>query len=247
MKVTGDEKFSNLDRRRILKVIAAGATLALPGWALGKSSVWVPEDLTLTPQQTEGPFYPQPTIEQQMFSDTDLVRKLGKDAAAKGQQCIVEGVIKDRKGAPLEGSVVEIWQACASGRYNHIRDKENERPLDDNFQFWGRAVTGKDGKYSFKTIIPGKYPGRTARHIHYRVDADGFKRCSTQCFFSDFGDDNRKDGIYQRLDRKERDMVTVEFDKPVEADAKSSNSKPNEAQKKKTLWKGSFDLVLARK
>ena len=263
---------SLFDRRNVLKTIASAATLAMPGWVLGANSIWIPEDLTPTPRQTEGPFYPQPTIEQQMFNDTDLIRKLGTDAVALGQQCIVAGSVKNQKGKPIQGAVVEVWQACASGRYNHERDSRNPRPLDKNFQFWGKAITGEDGKYLFKTIVPGKYPGRTARHIHYRVDAAGYRRCSTQSFFSDYGEDNMQDGLYRQLDRKQRELLTIEFDKPTgeakkeakaetkKAQAASSPAKsdktvtaktegaPSDTPKKKeAFWTGQFDIVLAKK
>lgn len=234
-------KFSLAERRNVLKVLGAGATLTLPGWALAKNSLWVPEDLPLTPQQTEGPFYPAPTIEQQLYNDTDLSRKLGDHEVAKGQQAIVEGVIQDRKGKPLVNAIVEVWQACASGRYHHSRDDRNPGLLDNNFQFWGRVLTGENGRYSFSTIIPGKYPGRTARHIHYRVDTDGFKRCTTQCYFSDYGDDNLKDGIYTSLNREERQLVTVEFDKPTSSRDTTGKNKAPAVQP----WKGQFDVVLA--
>lgn len=230
-------KFSLTERRNVLKVLGAGATLALPGWVLGKGALWIPEDLPLTPQQTEGPFYPDPTIEQQLFKDTDLSRKLGDHEVANGQLAAVEGTIMDRKGKPLANSVVEIWQACSSGRYNHARDSDNSALLDNNFQFWGRAVTGEDGMYSFTTIIPGKYPGRTARHIHYRVDSEGHRRCSTQCYFSDFGEDNMRDGLYRDLNRQERELVTIEFDKPANV---------NDSDKVKP-WKGQFNIVMAKR
>ena len=243
--------YSISERRNILKIIAAGATLAVPGWVLGKNSIWTPEDLPLTPQQTEGPFYPETAIEKQLFNDNDLSRKLGDHEFAKGQQCVIEGVIQDRKGKPIKGSVVEIWQACSSGRYKHSLDDRNPGLLDNNFQFWGRAITGKDGKYSFTTIVPGKYPGRTARHIHYRVDADGFRRCSTQSYFSDFGEDNMRDGIYRSLDRKERGLVTVEFDKPTGTSQKQGSEKKSatNGQRKKASnpWRGTFNVVLASK
>lgn len=232
------------ERRNILKALAAGATLAVPGWALANNALWMPEDLPLTPHQTEGPFYPETTIEQQLYSDTDLSRKLGDHEFAKGQQCVVEGAVLDRKGKPVNGSVVEIWQACSSGRYNHSLDDQNPGLLDNNFQFWGRAVTGEDGRYSFKTIVPGKYPGRTARHIHYRVDADGFRRCTTQSYFSDFGEDNMRDGIYRSLNRKERELVTVEFDKPTPETDKNQKGKRKEKVKP---WRGEFNVVLASK
>lgn len=247
MTNTGKDCFSTIDRRNILKFLVAGSTLAIPGWVYGRNSLWIPKDLPLTPQQTEGPFYPETSIEKQIFNDTDLRRRLGDHEFAKGQQCIVSGVIRNRKGRPIKDAIVEIWQACASGRYNHSQDRPNPGLLDNNFQFWGRSITDKDGKYSFITIVPGKYPGRTARHIHYRVDAPGYRRCTTQCYFSDFGNDNMRDGIYRSLNRKERELVTVEFHKPV---APKSNLRKMDVAKKKfkkgSLWTGRFDIVLGK-
>lgn len=231
---SNDHQLSHVGRRRFLQFLGAGATLAFPGWVLGENSLWMPDELAVTPTQTEGPFYPETSIEKQLFSDTDLSQKLGSHEFAKGQQTIINGTVRDQKGRPLNGAVVEIWQACATGRYNHSRDNKNPSLLDNNFQFWGRAITGQDGAYSFTTILPGKYPGRTGRHIHYRIDAAGFKRLSTQCYFSDFGEDNLKDGIYSRLTLAEQKLVTVELDKP-----KANDGKPDR-------WSGSFDLVLAR-
>lgn len=221
-------------RRNFLQVLGVGATLAIPGWVLGDNSIWMPEDLAVTPSQTEGPFYPETTIEQQLFNDTDLTRKLANHELAKGQKVQVHGIIKNTKGQPLNGAIVEVWQACASGRYNHSRDNNNQGLLDNNFQFWGRSITGEDGRYSFTSIIPGKYPGRMGRHIHYRIDCQGYRRLSTQCYFSEFGEDNARDGIYRSLDRNERDLVTVELDKPKAEEGKAA--KP---------WNGAFNMVLA--
>ena len=206
--------------------------MSLPGWALGCGGLWMPgDDLPLTPKQTEGPFYPETAIDKQLFNDTDLQQKIAGHEFAKGQMITINGVVQDQRGKPLAGSIVEVWQACASGRYLHSRDDKNPLLLDNNFQFWGRAITEADGKYAFKTIIPGMYSGRTGRHIHYRVDAPDHRRLTTQCYFSDFGDDNARDGIYRRLNPQERNQVTVQVDKPVAADAP---------------WSGSFDLVLGK-
>lgn len=198
-------------RRQFLSLLGAGATLAIPGWVLGQEGILLP----VTPRQTEGPFYPETTIEKQMFSDTDLTRKLGDDAISLGQPANINGVVMNRKGEPLKDSIVEVWQACASGKYNHSGDDANDAKLDENFQFWGRAVTGADGAFSFTTIIPGMYPGRDARHIHFRVDSPGYRRLTTQCYFSNFGDDNMRDGIYRDLSRSERKLVTLEFEETV--------------------------------
>lgn len=260
-------------RRSFLRTLAAGATLALPGWALASNRLWMPtDDLPFTPQQTEGPFYPQPTIEQQLHNDTDLRRKLGTDALALGQPINLSGMIKTATGKPIQNAVVEVWQACASGRYNHARDQSQPK-LDQNFQFWGRSVTAGDGKYTFQSIIPGKYPGRNGRHIHFRVDAAGHHRCSTQCYFDKYGEDNMRDGIYRSLDKAERKLVTVEVDtaKPAPAatqgaatssgsanhqadpgNKKQDNSDSTAQSKAKRSnivhpWQGVFDIVMRPK
>lgn len=229
------ENLTTVGRRRFLQFLGAGATFAFPGWVLGKNALWVPENLPLTPTQTEGPFYPEVPIEKQLFNDTDLRRKVGNHDFAKGKQVTVGGVVKDQTGRPLSGSVVEIWQACETGRYNHTRDAKNPSLLDNNFQFWGRAITGKDGKYAFQTIVPGMYSGRNGRHIHFRIDSPGFKRLSTQCYFADYGADNDRDSIYKKLSSQERKLVTVEFDHS-EADVPKGKSR-----------NGNFDLVLAKR
>ena len=148
-------KTSYTRRSAIVTGILGGAgMIALPrlGSAIGP-----------TPPETEGPFYPETSIEKQLFNDTDLIRKMGDHEAAKGQPTRVFGKVQDQSGRPIKGAIVEVWQACASGRYNHARDNNNPSLLDNNFQFWGRSITAGDGKYSFKTIIPGKYPGRNGR------------------------------------------------------------------------------------
>lgn len=217
------------NRRLFLQILSGGMAVNLCGWSQTASGIWRPEEkqLPLTPAQTEGPFYPEAPIEKQLFSDTDLTQKMSGHEIAKGQPVVIDGMVRDRQGRPLADSVVEIWQACASGRYNHSQDGNKQALLDNNFQFWGRAITGQDGTYKFTTILPGLYPGRMGRHIHFRIDTKEFKRLTTQCYFSEFGQDNAKDGIYQRLSSAERDLVTVQLDKPA--------GKP---------WSGSFHIVV---
>lgn len=240
---------SPIPRRRFLQTLAAGATLSIPGWSFANSSLYLPDDLPLTPVQTSGPFYPEVTIEKQLHNDTNLVRKLADHEAAKGQQIKISGAVKNQRGEPLANSVVEVWQACSSGRYNHSRDKSNKMLLDNNFQFWGRAITGKDGRYSFMTIIPGKYPGRFGRHIHYRIDTEGYRPLTTQCYFDTFGADNAKDGIYKRLSKEDRRLVTVKVDKAakeaMKADARRAANRKTKKQQP-TIWSGTFDVVLAK-
>ena len=111
---------------------------------------------------------------------------------------------------------MEIWQACESGKYNHPSDP-NTAPLDPNFQYWGKAVSDNEGRYRFRTIVPGAYPADTGwvrpPHIHFKIARLGYVELITQMYFS--GESlNGKDLILQRLKKYDQAKVIVEF-KPV--------------------------------
>src|ERR1700733_4971794 len=133
-------------------LVAAG-TLA-GGSALANSLLGA---CTLTPAQTEGPFYP---VKDQPDEDNDLTIVRGNSKVASGQIIYVMGQVTDQNCAPVPNALVEIWQACVTGKYNHPNDT-NPQPLDPNFQYWGKSVTDANGVYKFKTIIPGAYPADT--------------------------------------------------------------------------------------
>jgi protocatechuate 3,4-dioxygenase beta subunit len=160
---------SQSSRRRFLTqaAIASGlsAHLVHHGFA------WEPP----TASATKGPFYPIPEIAKQKYYDADLTRLDPQSPVAQGDQILVRGVVVGMDEKPLDQVIVEVWQACAAGRYNHPQDK-NDRPMDPNFQYWAKILTGADGAFSFRTIQPGKYPGRTP-HIHYRIDRNWSPRC----------------------------------------------------------------------
>ena len=107
-----------------------------------------------TPKQVEGPFHP---IEEQSDTDTDLSIVEGRADAAKGEIILVRGRVTDVNGHPLEGALVDVWQANHFGRYSHAKDP-NTAPLDPNFQGLGLMKTDTEGSYGFKTIKPGAYP-----------------------------------------------------------------------------------------
>lgn len=118
----------------------------------------------MTPHDSEGPYYP---LERQSDEDNDLTKVKGKLRSAKGEVLYLTGVVSDKNGKPRSDVIMEIWQTDANGLYRHPRDK-SEGTRDPFFQYWGRAKTDKEGKYSFKTIIPGKYEPRPS-HIHFKV------------------------------------------------------------------------------
>ena len=107
-----------------------------------------------TPDQPEGPFYP---IRDQPDKDSDLTFVEGQHGRAVGTLIYLDGMVSSMECSPLQNVVVEIWQACATGRYNHPGDAENTSALDPNFQYWGITTTNERGEYRFKTILPGHY------------------------------------------------------------------------------------------
>ncbi|WP_116245825.1 protocatechuate 3,4-dioxygenase subunit beta [Nocardiopsis sp. FIRDI 009] len=122
---------------------------------------------------------------------TDLDRDLTRHHPGEplGERITVTGRVLDRRGRPVRGQLVEVWQANASGRYAHQRD-QHPAPLDPNFTGFGRCLTDDEGRYSFTTIRPGAYPWRNhtnawrPAHIHFSLFGEAFtQRLVTQMYF----------------------------------------------------------------
>ena len=187
-----------IDRRRWLTGASAVGLSFAAGPALG---------LATTPRQTTGPFHP---YDHALETDADLVRVGGRGTLAKGVITHLSGVVKDHRGRPVPDAYVEIWQCDANGRYHHPRDRRN-RPLDENFQGYGRSRTGADGGYRFRTIRPVAYPGR-APHIHFIVRGPGFEPLVTQMYV-DGAPENTRDWILNRVrDPVRRASIVVPFE-----------------------------------
>ncbi len=203
----------DLKRRHFLQWGAAGIGAALISWRAAAADMCAG-----TAPQTAGPFYPG---EDKFTLDNDLTRVKGARTPALGQVIYIAGVVRDLACTPIAGVNVEIWQACASGRYNNENDP-NAAPLDPGFKYWGEATTDKDGKYSFKTIKPGAYPADTdwdrPPHVHVRVAKKGYHELITQMYFA--GDLlNDVDKILVRVPAELRNDVIVDFTpNPSEAD-----------------------------
>lgn len=159
-------------------------------------------------QQPEGPFYP---VKDQADKDNDLVVVKGASGQALGQVIIVQGIVTDQACQPVGGVLVEIWQACASGKYNHPSDP-NTAKLDPNFQYWGKAVTDAAGAYRFRTIVPGAYPADRnwirPSHIHFKVQKLGYHELITQMYFAG-AKHNDTDLILKQLPLAEQKRVIV--------------------------------------
>lgn len=189
----------SFDRRRF--ITRSGLALALfatPGAFA--------EELLRTPQQTEGPFYPD---HLPLDTDNDLIVVNDGLTPAVGEITYLSGRILDATGAPIRNAVVEIWQCDAGGAYLHS-GTGNAGKRDKNFQGFGRFVTGSTGEYLFRTIKPVSYPGRCP-HVHYAVNMKGREKWTTQCYIK--GEpSNERDGIWRSVkDEAQRAAITVDF------------------------------------
>jgi protocatechuate 3,4-dioxygenase beta subunit len=106
-----------------------------------------------------------------------------------GERMVLSGRLLDEDGRPIRDSLVEIWQANASGRYHH-RSDNHDAPLDPNFKGTGRALTDAGGWYRFVTIKPGAYPWQNhpfawrPQHIHFSLFGNApIQRLVTQMYF----------------------------------------------------------------
>lgn len=158
-----------------------------------------------TPPMALGPFYPEV---KPLDQDADLTVSSGAPGPAKGQVVLLTGRVLDLKGRPVSGARVNIWQADANGHYHH-RSDTHAGEVDRNFQGFAAQITDADGRYRFRTIKPGAYPGLLAGmrtpHIHFEVEGR-YDRVVTQMFFP--GEAlNAQDRLLNDLPPAQRDLV----------------------------------------
>ena len=134
----------------------------------------------MTPSQTVGPFFG--------FSLT--ANPLGRMAGsgAVGEPVRLEIRVFDAAGAPVPDAVIELWQADASGKYEHPEDIQPGTP-DPALCGFGRMGTSETGACVFETIRPGGVPGvgnrKQAPHINVIVQARGLLRALfTRIYFA---------------------------------------------------------------
>ena len=150
----------NLERRRLL----------LGGVALIAAPAVYAQQCRVTPRDALGPFYK---------SGAPAQAELCASGSGGSQKLTVTGrVLGTPDCAPLAGALVEVWQADARGDYTQVGAKQD----DAGCLLRASLKTGADGRYAFRTVLPGEYPGRP-RHIHYRVSAKGHATLVTQLYF----------------------------------------------------------------
>jgi protocatechuate 3,4-dioxygenase beta subunit len=87
-----------------------------------------------------------------------------------GEPLIVAGTIYAPDGrTPMEGINLSVYQTDATGVYT-TKGGDNR-----NTRLHGAMRTNKEGRYEFRTIKPGSYPGSTnPAHIHAYISGPGY-------------------------------------------------------------------------
>jgi protocatechuate 3,4-dioxygenase, alpha subunit len=135
-----------------------------------------------TPSQTIGPFF-----HIALPSNETIGRLAGPGAEGEALTLICR--VLDAEGAPVDDAMLELWQADASGVYNHPDDPRyaDHDPACPGF---ARQATNAKGECVFHTVKPGSVTsdgGATqAPHINVAVFARGLlKRAVTRIYFED--------------------------------------------------------------
>ena len=148
--------------------------------------------------------------------DADLTRQ--HDGEPLGERILISGRVEDSDARPVPGTLVEVWQANAAGRYVDPGD-DHPAPLDPNFTGAGRCLTDSEGRYRFLTVKPGAYPWGNHHnawrpaHVHFSLFGPELgSRLVTQMYFP--GDPlMRYDPILNSIpDPRGRELLVARFE-----------------------------------
>lgn len=154
-------------RRDVLRqCLAAGVIIVPAGW--GEAEVlhaWfdAQAERKRTPHVEMGPFY------KKRAPSTTLLRAPGDP----GMPLKVTGRVINTNGEQIAGAKLEIWQANHGGLYDL-----------EGYRYRAAMTTPASGAYGFESVMPGHYPARVARHVHYFVTAAGCEPLTTQLYFA---------------------------------------------------------------
>ncbi|MFD7031950.1 carbohydrate-binding protein [Streptomyces sp. NPDC059917] len=164
---------SRLTRKNFLKAAALATTPLLIGGgvALARDQAGAAAALELTPTCDDGDHPTVPQTEGPYFKPNSPLRTSLVTASTPGTRLTVSGYVFGRACRPIEGVLLDFWQADVNGAYDNT-----------GFAFRGHQFSDAQGAFRLATIVPGLYPGRT-RHIHVKVQAPGRPVLTTQLYF----------------------------------------------------------------
>jgi len=108
-----------------------------------------------------------------------------------GEPCVVSGTVKDLRGRPIAGAVIDVWEGGADGLYDVQKpDGTNLRARfrsDAQGGFHFRCITPvsypvpHDGPVGKMLVATGRHPMRPG-HLHFMIEAPGCETLITHLF-----------------------------------------------------------------
>ena len=115
----------------------------------------------------------------------------------KGEPVWVFGRVTNAKGKPIEGAILDVWQANEDGFYD-----VQQKGIQPDMNLRGVFTTDKNGRWGFRSAYPKYYPipfdgpvGDLLRaldrnpnrpaHLHFMVSAPGYEKLITHIFTPD--------------------------------------------------------------
>jgi protocatechuate 3,4-dioxygenase beta subunit len=117
----------------------------------------------------------------------------------QGEAIVMTGRVCEKGGKAIGNALIDVWQTGSDGLYDIQGDKPQEMDLRARFR------TDKDGRYSFRTVLPigygipmdgpvggmltaGGRHGERPAHIHFLLSAPGYRELATALYIA--GDKN---------------------------------------------------------
>lgn len=142
-------------------------------------------------------------------TSNDLTRFNGKAVSAEGQRLLVQFRIRDTRCVPIQGAIVELWQANPFGNMRVIGGSERANP-NAVFSGAGRSYTDNNGGVQFVTLFPAAMKGQAPR-IQVRVKAPNMDPYDTIFYFEN-DVRNASDAAYKRLSADARRRVELKME-----------------------------------
>jgi catechol 1,2-dioxygenase len=147
---------------------------------------------TGTPRTIEGPLYVAgaPLVEGNV--------NLSVDPDEGAEILHMTGLITGPEGEPVKDAILHVWHANSHGWYSHFDPTGEQSPFNNR----RRIKLGNDGRYAFHSKMPSGYSvpengatdqlmkgvgrhGHRPAHVHFFVEAPGYRTLTTQINFGD--------------------------------------------------------------
>jgi protocatechuate 3,4-dioxygenase beta subunit len=164
------------------QVLASGASAI--GLVLAADDALAQPLLAPTPACHDGDVPTRPEIEGPFFKPASPLRGDLREPGLAGRPVELSGFVLTRSCRPVAGALIDLWHADDQGEYDN-----------KGFRLRGHQFADAKGRYAFRTILPGLYPGRT-RHFHVKIQAAAESPVlTTQLYFPD-EPRNREDDFF---------------------------------------------------